>query len=283
MRSLESRIVELEAQIHDQRRQRSTTESVECFKTPQEKGNNKIGDVCSPLPGSSQPLCAPPLSGSIGANAQTPITIRASSTTFPNVPENRIRGHRGEVTSDIENTDATEQGTAICNGPIFSDPKELTLIQTYLERVNPRYPFLHEETFLQWYHSWKNQLRSGDILPPEERWKSFFMRMAFSVSLLLSAQVSPEERRTSNVSGARFYVCCEKGSKDPGSILDRPFIFQFCIRKARSGSTRPSVSHVHDTCSSFSFVPNSSNNDIDNDAMLCNVPTSSVNVRASSP
>lgn len=51
------------------------------------------------------------------------------------------------------------------------------LIQIFLKRVNPRYPFLHEETFIAWYDAWKASRNLGVPLPPEEQWKAFFIKM----------------------------------------------------------------------------------------------------------
>ena len=113
---------------------------------------------------------------SAASEIQTPVIIHASSSAHSNL-------------LDISGDDLQ-----------FSKQKERDLIQTYLERVNPRYPFLHEETFANWYHTWVNSQRDGDALPAEEQWKIFFIKMAFAVSLLVTAQVSLEERRLSNVS-----------------------------------------------------------------------------------
>ncbi|KAI9928473.1 hypothetical protein MW887_002518 [Aspergillus wentii] len=95
--------------------------------------------------------------------------------------------------------------------PTFSDHTEHDLIQTYLERVNPRYPSLHQDTFKDWYSSWKD----GRILPDEEKWKSFFVNMVFSISLLITPQVSPDEMKLSQT----LYSCA---TSSLGSVLANP-------------------------------------------------------------
>ncbi|PYH92266.1 hypothetical protein BO71DRAFT_485573 [Aspergillus ellipticus CBS 707.79] len=71
------------------------------------------------------------------------------------------------------------------------------LIRIFLERVNPRYPFLHEETFNAWYATWKTSRCMGVPLPAEERWKAVFVKMAFAVSLLIAPRVSQDDMDTS--------------------------------------------------------------------------------------
>lgn len=112
---------------------------------------------------------------------QTPITIQASSVADPSLRN--------------DSSDTRDTGY---KGITFSRQREQRLIQTYLERVNPRYPFLHERTFLSWYQSWKDS-HNGFDFPLEEQWRSFFVTMAFSVGVLIAPQVSPEDRHTSNV------------------------------------------------------------------------------------
>ncbi|GKZ36304.1 hypothetical protein AbraIFM66950_007338 [Aspergillus brasiliensis] len=71
------------------------------------------------------------------------------------------------------------------------------LVQIFLKRVNPRYPFLHEETFIAWYDTWKATRNLGVLLPPEEQWKAFFIKMALAVSLLIAPRVSPRDMKVS--------------------------------------------------------------------------------------
>ncbi|KAJ5678060.1 uncharacterized protein N7477_003693 [Penicillium maclennaniae] len=72
-----------------------------------------------------------------------------------------------------------------------------TLVQVYLERVNPRYPFLHVETFSGWYESWKSRSHSGLITDPKDRWADFIVTMVHAVSILLTPQVSQNDIVTS--------------------------------------------------------------------------------------
>lgn len=54
---------------------------------------------------------------------------------------------------------------------------EDALVEIYLERVNPRYPFLHVETFSGWYKSWKTR-RHSEINPDQQdRWIDFIVAM----------------------------------------------------------------------------------------------------------
>lgn len=54
---------------------------------------------------------------------------------------------------------------------------EDALIKIYLERVNPRYPFLHVSTFLEWYETWKARPKEHQIPNNKDRWKDFFVIM----------------------------------------------------------------------------------------------------------
>lgn len=54
---------------------------------------------------------------------------------------------------------------------------EDTLVQIYLERVNPRYPFLHVDIFSGWYKAWKTRRHSGPTTGRWDRWKDFIVIM----------------------------------------------------------------------------------------------------------
>lgn len=127
------------------------------------------------------------------------MTIQASSPVFLDTPGITNNSPRAGFRSAFEGPQPVEQNTAYKDVQ-FSDQKEQALIQTYLERVNPRYPFIHKEQFLAWYSFWKDLQKSRGDIPSGEQWMSFFIQMAFAVSLLIAPQVSPEERRLSNVS-----------------------------------------------------------------------------------
>lgn len=165
---------------------------------------------------------------SAGPEIQTPITIQASSLDF-NTPAASSGNHDlvdpPPATANLETSTAQVADHQVT----FSELKKQALIRTYLERVNPRYPFLHEETFLSWYQSWRD-LPQG-VLPAQDQWKSFFIKMAFAVSLLIAPQVSPEERHASNVSIALLESpACTAINRMKVSILDRSLIPQCCFR-----------------------------------------------------
>jgi hypothetical protein len=54
------------------------------------------------------------------------------------------------------------------------------LVQIYLERVNPRYPFLHVGTFLGWYKTWKARPKEQPMVDQKDRWTDFFVTMVHS-------------------------------------------------------------------------------------------------------
>ncbi|KAJ5370757.1 uncharacterized protein N7496_006849 [Penicillium cataractarum] len=76
---------------------------------------------------------------------------------------------------------------------------EDALVKIYLERVNPRYPFLHVSTFLEWYETWKARPMERLAGEQNERWKDFFVKMVQAVSILLTPQVSQNDIATSQV------------------------------------------------------------------------------------
>ncbi|OQE43569.1 hypothetical protein PENCOP_c003G05946 [Penicillium coprophilum] len=71
------------------------------------------------------------------------------------------------------------------------------LVQIYLERVNPRYPFLHLTTFLGWYESWKAQSQMDRARHQQSLWKDYFVTMVHAVALLLTPRVSVDDIATS--------------------------------------------------------------------------------------
>ncbi|PWY88144.1 hypothetical protein BO70DRAFT_385409 [Aspergillus heteromorphus CBS 117.55] len=113
------------------------------------------------------------------------------------------------------------------------------LVQIFLQRVNPRYPFLHEETFVAWYGAWKASRAEGVPLPAGDRWKAFFVKMAFAVSLLIAPRVSPDDMKTSQV-GARFETRWNPGSRSQAlyasslSSLDTVFACLDPVRHAQA-------------------------------------------------
>ncbi|KAK6063395.1 fungal specific transcription factor domain-containing protein [Seiridium cupressi] len=63
---------------------------------------------------------------------------------------------------------------------ISSEVKEL-LLQTYRERAQVQYPFLHWDTFLTWHASWVE----SSVSPSKSRWQGFFVNLAYATALLL--------------------------------------------------------------------------------------------------
>lgn len=59
----------------------------------------------------------------------------------------------------------------------MTDEMSDRLVQIYLERVNPRYPFLHLDTFLSWYESWKARPPMNTTRDQHSPWKDFFVTM----------------------------------------------------------------------------------------------------------
>ncbi|KAJ6173536.1 hypothetical protein N7485_006348, partial [Penicillium canescens] len=78
-------------------------------------------------------------------------------------------------------------------------PREVSdrLVQIYLERVNPRYPFLHLDTFLGWYESWKAHSYLDSARHEQGLWKDYFVTMVHAVALLLTPRVSESDIATS--------------------------------------------------------------------------------------
>lgn len=64
----------------------------------------------------------------------------------------------------------------------LSTDVEDALIKIYLERVNPRYPFLHVSTFLEWYETWKARPKERLEGEQNDRWKDFFVTMVSSLT-----------------------------------------------------------------------------------------------------
>ncbi|KAK5791353.1 hypothetical protein VI817_006662 [Penicillium citrinum] len=83
------------------------------------------------------------------------------------------------------------------NSIYLPDAVSDALIEIYLQRVNPRYPFLHVDTFLDWYRSWKSRRQTEPTAGQKDRWKDFFVVMVQAVSILLTPQVSQNDISTS--------------------------------------------------------------------------------------
>lgn len=270
---LESRIRELEAQL-DEVVPEQHSQTFAGSGEQAESSADPRPTVSTHNHQNPRPLFNP----SAGSEIQTPITIQASSLDF-NIPaaSTSNQGFLGPPSANENLETITPQGAE--HQVTSSDLRTQSLIQTYLERVNPRYPFLHEETFLGWYQSWREFPR--DALPAEDQWKCFFIKMAFAVGLLIAAKISPEERQVSNVSKALLQTCAAI-NREEVTILDCPIISQGCLCQARSRSTCPGVSDVYDTCTSLPLLSHGSYHDLDDYEILRHFAATSINLRAGS-
>jgi len=84
-----------------------------------------------------------------------------------------INGIRDVRVSPSRAADLTTPENSIYLPDAVSD----ALIDIYLQRVNPRYPFLHVDTFLDWYRSWKTCRQIEPTADQKDRWKDFFVVM----------------------------------------------------------------------------------------------------------
>lgn len=72
---------------------------------------------------------------------------------------------------------STDQVLQADRVPRLSNEASDGLVQIYLERVNPRYPFLHLATFLGWYESWKAHSQMDRMRHQQSLWKDYFVTM----------------------------------------------------------------------------------------------------------
>ncbi|CAG8040710.1 unnamed protein product [Penicillium salamii] len=98
---------------------------------------------------------------------------------------NGSNGSNGSVLSTL-----TDQSFPLDHSLRISYEASDRLVRIYLERVNPRYPFLHLDTFLGWYESWKTGSHMNTTRDQHSLWKDFFVTMVHAVALLLTPQVS---------------------------------------------------------------------------------------------
>jgi hypothetical protein len=79
------------------------------------------------------------------------------------------------------------------NGPLRLS-KEISdqLVQIYLERVNPRYPFLHLDTFIGWYESWKAHSYLDRASDQQGLWKDYFVTMVRNLLFLYSTTLTSD-------------------------------------------------------------------------------------------
>ena len=71
------------------------------------------------------------------------------------------------------------QASQVDRVPRLSNEASDRLVQIYLERVNPRYPFLHLATFLGWYESWKSCSQMARAEHKQYLWKDYFVTMVW--------------------------------------------------------------------------------------------------------
>lgn len=74
--------------------------------------------------------------------------------------------------------------------PRLSNEASDRLVQIYLERVNPRYPFLHPATFLGWYESWKAHSQMDRDRHQQSLWKDYFVTMVWKKCSLFRIYVN---------------------------------------------------------------------------------------------
>jgi hypothetical protein len=89
-----------------------------------------------------------------------------------------IAPQRSDVWREINLSSPVAERTGKKNPQVeLSSHIEDALVEIYLERVNPRYPFLHVETFLGWYKSWKTRKHSEIHSDQQDRWIDFIVTM----------------------------------------------------------------------------------------------------------
>ncbi|KAJ5272199.1 hypothetical protein N7524_005468 [Penicillium chrysogenum] len=226
-RALEERIVNLESQIPDKR-----SESLSASQqTPTQESPYQRGNETDHVPQASL-ASRPPYPRSMpraGASSDT-APLRSSATgesldlPFPHVVEGLPDTHgqcghsslligilatlTGTETSGSLQTQSegpiapifsqfTKQVSQADRVPLFSNETSDRLVQIYLERVNPRYPFLHLATFLGWYESWKSPSQMDRARHQQSLWKDYFVTMVHAVALLLTPRVSVDDIATS--------------------------------------------------------------------------------------
>lgn len=208
-RALEERIVNLESQIPDKRSENlSASQQAPTQESPYQRGN-ETDHVSQASLASRSPY--PHSMPRAGASSDT-ATLRSSATgasldlPFPHVVEGLPDTHgqcghsslligilatlTGTETSGFLQTQSegpiatifsqfTKQVSQADRVPLFSNETSDRLVQIYLERVNPRYPFLHLATFLGWYESWKSRSQMDRARHQQSLWKDYFVIMVW--------------------------------------------------------------------------------------------------------
>lgn len=206
-RALEERIIDLESQISDERSANlSASPRARTQESPHQRGNETdhvsrasfasrppysrsmpqdgASPDCIPLgysgPGPSVALPAPhTVEGLPDPHGQCGhsslligilATLRSTdSSGFPRTQSESPNAHHLS-----QSTDRVLQADRV---PRLSNEASDRLVQIYLERVNPRYPFLHLATFLGWHESWKAHSQMGRARHQRSLWKGYFVTM----------------------------------------------------------------------------------------------------------
>ncbi|CAG8641271.1 unnamed protein product [Penicillium salamii] len=146
---------------------------------------------------------------SIYSDTRPSVPSSFPQTTEDSTDSRRISGHSslligiiatlargaGEATSELSSGSngsvlsmLTDQSFPLDRSLRISDEASDRLVRIYLERVNPRYPFLHLKTFLGWYESWKARSHMNTTKDQHCLWQDFFVTMVHAVALLLTPQ-----------------------------------------------------------------------------------------------
>jgi hypothetical protein len=194
-RALEERIVDLESQIPDKRPENlSASQQTPTQESPHQRGNETDHDSQASLASRPPYPCSMPYAGA------------SLASPFPHVVEglpdiHAQCGHSslligilatltGNETSGYLQTQSespnapifsqfTKQVSQADRVPRLSNETSDRLVQIYLERVNPRYPFLHLATFLGWYESWKSRSQIDRARHQQSLWKDYFVTMVW--------------------------------------------------------------------------------------------------------
>ncbi|OQD87808.1 hypothetical protein PENANT_c005G02572 [Penicillium antarcticum] len=167
---------------------------------------------------SSNPQAAQvPLPASTGPRQTPPLPSSNARETLP--PPQGQCGHSSlliGILATLANSNSYVSSAAQTKTPDVSIPSPFTdqisqsdrpislsreasdrLVHIYLERVNPRYPFLHRDTFLGWYESWKAHSHLDRVRHQQGLWKDYFITIVHAVALLLTPRVSESDIATS--------------------------------------------------------------------------------------
>jgi hypothetical protein len=208
-RALEERIVDLESQIPDKRPENfSASQQTPTQESPHQRGNETDHDSQASLASRPPYPCSMPHARASSDSATLRCLAPGASlaSPFPHVVEglpdiHAQCGHSSLLIGILATLTGNETSGYLQtqsegpNAPIFSQfIKQVSqadrvprlsnetsdrLVQIYLERVNPRYPFLHLATFLGWYESWKSRSQIDRARRQQSLWKDYFVTMVW--------------------------------------------------------------------------------------------------------